>query len=285
MPHLEGVRHREVVVAGLRLHVAEAGPPDAPAVVLQHGWPQHWWAWRRILPALAAEHRVICPDLRGLGWSEGSPGGYEKEALAGDLLGVLDALELERVLLVGHDWGGFVGFLACLRRPERFSGLLALAISHPWPASQGVPNPLALLRLSYQVVLAAPGTGRALLSSRPVVRAFLARAGDGVWDEETLDLYATSLMSGPGVQATVGIYRSFLTGELLPLVRGRYADQRLEIPARLVVGQEDPVLSEDVVTGFEEHAPLMTAGRVPDAGHWLPEQMPETVLEEIARLE
>lgn len=59
MPSLPGVSHRYVVVDGVRLHVAEAG--TGPAIVLLHGWPQHWWAWRRVLPALARDHHVICP--------------------------------------------------------------------------------------------------------------------------------------------------------------------------------------------------------------------------------
>ena len=86
-PEVEGVAvtHRDVVLAdGTRLHVAAAG--DGPPLVLVHGWPQHWWAWRRILPALAQERRVLCPDLRGLGWSDAPPGAYAKEAWATDLV-------------------------------------------------------------------------------------------------------------------------------------------------------------------------------------------------------
>ncbi|MDQ4048476.1 MAG: alpha/beta hydrolase, partial [Actinomycetota bacterium] len=122
-PRLEGVEHRFVDADGLRVHVTEAGHGEP--LLLQHGWPQHWWAFRALIPVLAERYRVICPDLRGHGWTDAPAGGYEKEQLATDLLGVLDALGLERVRLVGHDWGGFAGFLACLRAPERFSHLVA----------------------------------------------------------------------------------------------------------------------------------------------------------------
>src|SRR3954454_3042006 len=157
-PQVEGVEHRYVDAGGLRVHVAEAGAGDP--LVLQHGWPEHWYAWRKLIPELAKRYRVICPDLRGFGWTEATPGGYEKEALAGDLIALLDALELERVRLAGHDWGGIVGFLACLRAPERFERYCVLNMTPPWPETGGVGERLAAMaRVSYQSLIAAPGTG------------------------------------------------------------------------------------------------------------------------------
>ena len=73
-PEIDGVTHRYVDLPGVRMHVAEAG--GGPPILLLHGWPQHWWIWRKVIPALAENHRVICPDLRGFGWSE-APAGPE----------------------------------------------------------------------------------------------------------------------------------------------------------------------------------------------------------------
>ena len=130
IPERPGVEHRFVEAGGLRVHVAEAGSGDP--VVLQHGWPQHWLLWRKLIPALAESYRVICPDLRGLGWTDAPPTGYEKEQLASDLLALVDALGYERVRVVGHDWGGFVAFLAALRAPERFERFCCLGSPTPW---------------------------------------------------------------------------------------------------------------------------------------------------------
>ena len=82
-----------------------------------HGWPQHWWAWRGVIPVLARTHRVICPDLRGFGWS-GQPADddFRKERLADDQLALLDVLGIERAGFLGHDWGGWAGWL--LARPR-----------------------------------------------------------------------------------------------------------------------------------------------------------------------
>src|SRR5436190_14277529 len=103
MPKVDGVAHLFLSVRGTILHVAEAG--TGPPLVLLHGWPQHWWSWRALIPSLAASNRVLCPDMRGLGWSEGHEGSYRWGDLAADLFAVLDALGCDRVRLVGHDWG------------------------------------------------------------------------------------------------------------------------------------------------------------------------------------
>ena len=167
-----GVTHRQVDVGGLSVHVAEAGRPDAPPLVLLHGWPQHWYCWRRVVPLLAADFRLVMPDLRGHGWTQ-AQAPYDKEQLATDLLGLLDALELPRVGLVGHDWGGWTSFLACLRAPERFSGLLALGITHPFQ-EPSVARALQAWRLTYQVAAVHAGARRA----GPAGDADRRRAGD-----------------------------------------------------------------------------------------------------------
>ena len=103
MPEVEGVTHRWITANGLRFHVAESNPDGSDPVLLLHGWPQHWYEWRHLIPALAANHRVVALDLRGFGWSDAPRDRYLKEDLAGDVLAVMDALGLDRVKLVGHD--------------------------------------------------------------------------------------------------------------------------------------------------------------------------------------
>ncbi|WP_433732646.1 alpha/beta fold hydrolase [Nocardia sp. CA-129566] len=78
----------------MRIHYAEAGTGEP--LILLHGWPQHWWEWRQVIAPLARRYRVICPDIRGLGWSEGSGGGYTFERLARDLVELMDQLGVRR---------------------------------------------------------------------------------------------------------------------------------------------------------------------------------------------
>src|SRR5215207_675612 len=192
LPVLDGVTHRTVRARGLRFHVAEAGA-GAP-VVLLHGWPQHWWLWRRVVPLLAPHARLLMLDLRGFGWSDAPPDGYDKQTMAEDVLGVLDAMEIDRVRLVGHDWGGWIGFLAALSAPERIERLMALSIPPPF----GRPSPRALAetwRLTYVLAVAAPVVGERLVGSQGFVRRLLksGAADANAFTDADLDAFATVL--------------------------------------------------------------------------------------------
>src|SRR5918995_6009106 len=130
LPQLEGVDHHFVELPGLHMHVAEAGSGEP--VLLLHGFPQHWWEWRKIIPGLAERYRVICPDLRGAGWTDAPADGYARDQLLADVVALLDALEIDRVRLIGHDFGGILGLLLCLRQPERVRCYLGLGTPHPY---------------------------------------------------------------------------------------------------------------------------------------------------------
>ncbi|HEU0023748.1 MAG TPA: alpha/beta hydrolase [Thermoleophilaceae bacterium] len=277
MPHVDGVRHRDVRAAGIRFHVAEAGAGDP--VVLLHGWPQHWFCWRRLVPLLASERRVICPDMRGFGWSDAPPGRYDKQTMADDLIALLDALELERVDLVAHDWGAWAAFLACLDRPDRFGHYLALNTYAPWP---GKPSPRALLgiwRLWYQVALSAPGLGRALIRHTDFPKRVITTGAvqRDVWNDEVLESYAAVLREPARAGASVRLYRTFLLRELLPYLAGRYRGRRLSVPTLLLHGTRDLAVDHRQLSGWEPWADDMAVELRDDSGHFIAEELPEIV--------
>jgi pimeloyl-ACP methyl ester carboxylesterase len=264
-----------VPAGDVEVHLAEAG--SGPPIVLLHGWPQHWWAWRRVLPHLARHHRVLCPDLRGQGWSSVPLTGYDKETLAGDLLGLLDALGLPKVIVVGHDWGGLAGLLAALRAPERFTGLVALGIAHPWPTAGSFRDGW---RLGYQTLIAAPVLGPALVRAPGLVATALRRASavPGTWAEGDLETYAAPLREPARAVASAALYRSFLLRELPAIAAGGYGGTRLRVRARLVVGDRDPVVTERMLTGATEHADDLEVTMLAGVGHFVPEEDPAAVL-------
>ncbi|MEZ5156694.1 MAG: alpha/beta hydrolase [Solirubrobacterales bacterium] len=284
LPELPGVEHEFHAVGGLRMHVAAAGRRDAEPVVLLHGWPQHWYAWRRLIGPLAEHYRVICPDLRGFGWSEAPPGTYRKSELAADVLGLLDVLGLERVRLGGHDWGGFAGFLLCLDAPERISHFAAAGISHPWV--QREPGARAALktlrRLAYMALIASPVAGRQVVRRLPGFTRAVFRASsfdpDRTWSEAELESFVSQWAEPDRAAASVALYRTFLTREIREIASGALADRTMPQPAIQFVGIADPVIRPEQQAGSEANAPRMRIRVVPDAGHWLPEEAPDAVL-------
>jgi pimeloyl-ACP methyl ester carboxylesterase len=279
LPAVPGVDHELVETARLRMHVARAGT-DGPPLVLLHGWPQHWYAWRHVIPRFAERYRVICPDLRGLGWTEAPARGYEKEELARDVLALLDALGLDRVHLVGHDWGAHAGFLLCLDAPERVDRFVALNDIHPWLR----PSPLDALhgwRLWYQVVLATPGLGAWLVRNRPgfVRRLIRLWSTNDVWSDRDLDAFAEQLREPERARASAQYYRTFLLRELLPTFTGRYRDRRLRTPTLLLFGAEDGVIRPHQLRGYEPYADDMRVELIPGVGHFTPEEAPDLVVD------
>ena len=205
---------------------------------------------------------MIAPDLRGHGWSAAPAGGYEKEQLATDILGLLDRMEVRRAIWIGHDWGGWVGFLAALRAPERFERMLALGIPHPWVA----PHPRQLAMLGYQGPISLPFIGPRL--ARPMARAILqtGRGGERL-AEADLSIFSENLP--PAV--TVAMYRTFLTREVLPMAQGRFAEVTLDVASTLAVGARD-LVTRGMAAGPVVGQPKLEVQKWSDVGHWLPEQ-------------
>ncbi|YCU75018.1 alpha/beta fold hydrolase [Mycobacteroides abscessus] len=175
MPVLDGVEHQYVQAGDVKIHVAVAGPQDGRAVVLLHGWPENWWMWHKVIPALAAAgYRVHAMDLRGAGWSEVAPAGYEKEQFASDVLAAADALGLESFDLVGHDWGGWTAQLVALKAQSRIRRLVVLNIPPVWQQPGRVAR--YAHKLAYQLVVGIRWSGLFHICRRRCGGSFAAAA-------------------------------------------------------------------------------------------------------------
>ena len=280
MPKVEGVEHRWAELAGgLRVHVAEAG--EGPPLLLLHGWPQHWWMWRDVIPALVARHRVVCADLRGHGWTDAPSSGYGKESLAFDAIALLDALGLERVGLMGHDWGGYIGFLLCLRAPERIERLLALNTGHPLsePSARRAPG---VLRFWYAAVLGSPLAGEWLLRSGLVAEALERNLVPRVWSEEAAHIYLDQFLEPARARAASRLYRSFLVEDAPAVLRGSYRGQRVRQPLLVLHGADDPALPTSTVSDLPEHADDARVEPVEGVSHFIVDEVPELVAQRAA---
>ncbi len=281
LPPVEGVSHRFVDVRGVRLHVAEAGPPGAPPAVLLHGWPQHWYEWRKLIPPLSQEYRVLCPDLRGFGWSQAPARGYGKEQLARDVLALFDELGLEQVRLAGHDWGGWVGFLVCLFAPERVHSYVACNIAHPF-ATASPRASAAMWRLWYQWAIAAPGLGARAVDSLATRDGAMRRwlgAGPPAWNDAETGIFLDQFAEPDRVRASVQLYRSFQTRDLPAMAFGRYRRLApLRPPVLMLYGTGDHIIRDVHIEGLERFAPHASLERV-DSGHFIVDERPDLVLD------
>lgn len=277
LPSVPGVDHEIVETSRLSMHVARAGE-EGPPLVLLHGWPQHWYAWRHVIPRFAERYRVICPDLRGLGWTEAPAGDYGDESLASDVLALLDALELPRVFLIGHDWGLQAGIRLCLREPDRVERFVALNDVHPW-SRPSLRDALDVWRFWYIVLLAAPAAGGWLLRNRPGFVRLLIKSWSerNVWTKQELDSFALRLSEPSRARASVQYYRTLLRE--LPVVAGRYRDRTLHTPTLLLFGADDGVVRPHQLHGYEEHADDMRVELIPGVGHFTAEEAPDLVVD------
>ncbi len=278
-PPLSGVRHRFVDLPGLRMHVAEAGAGDP--VLLLHGFPEHWWEWRGVMGALARTHRVIAPDLRGAGWTDAPRGGYERHQLTADAIALLDALELDRVHVIGHDWGALLGFQLAFRHPERVRSLLSLATPHPYIRLK-VSMLREMWRLWFQPVVATPGLGPRLIGhGRQRLARFLFRGyvfNQQAWSEDDIEIFLRPLRDPAHARAGSALYRGFILREAGRIVAGRYRE-RLVTPTVVLYGGEDPGVKREFLGGYEEFADDLTLEVVSGASHFIPEERPDLVVD------
>ncbi|WP_236652218.1 alpha/beta fold hydrolase [Streptacidiphilus neutrinimicus] len=146
------IEHHDVRVNGITLHYAAAGDPDAPLVMLLHGFPECWYSWRHQLPALAAAgYRAVAPDQRGFGRSDAPEPveAYTLPHMVGDVVTLTRALGASRFAVVGHDWGAPVAWLTALLRPDLVRGVVGLSVAPPLPR-QGDTPPLAVMDVLFQ---------------------------------------------------------------------------------------------------------------------------------------
>lgn len=281
IPEVAGVTHSYREINGIKMHIAEAG--KGKPLVLIHGWPQHWYVWRKIVPLLSHKYKLIMPDLPGFGWSEPPKNNdFRKEKLAEYIVALVKNLQLSTVTLVGHDWGGWIGFLCCLQKPEKFTNFLALGIANPLQSTQ-----IAILqyrRFLYQLPIASPFIGKLLLTKFPSFIEWAIKNGTykkGTWTEKELRVFSDMLQYPITANASSLLYRDFLIKEFIPIALGKYKNKKLEVPTSLLIGDVDPVIHPSLFKNFTNPTNNITITTIKACGHFIPEEKPEIVAKEV----
>lgn len=276
---------------GVRLHYTEEG--EGRPVLLLHGWPGFWYDWRRVIPLLTGEFRVLAPDLRGFGDSDRPPlppeEGYTTGALARDVLALLEALDLRGVLLGGHDIGALVAQAVARRAPDRVAGLVLA--NPPYPGiGERFLAPAVQREAWYQHFHALPWSHRLIGHSRETVALYLAHFYDRwVARKEAvrpaeLD-FLVDVYARPGaVEFSIAWYRA----QARPRREGGAPDPsalRVPQPTFVLWGEEDPVLRVEWADRLGEFFPrLVGLERLPGVGHFVPLEAPASFAEGVRRV-
>jgi pimeloyl-ACP methyl ester carboxylesterase len=275
----EGWTHRTAEANGIRLHYVEQG--EGVPVLLLHGFPELWYSWRHQIPALAAGGlRAIAPDLRGYGESD-KPAAIEEysiQHLVGDVVGLLDALEIDKAVIAGHDWGSIVMWSALVMHPQRFERAVSFNVPYRGRCSGFPPTEvLEKLRDRYGYVLFFQEPGRAERSFAEDLPAKLRRfynaaaASDSLLSDEEFQVYLSAYEKG-GVSGPINYYRNidrnWKSTEHL-------ADAVIECPTMLVMADKDVTLPLRIADGIEKWLPNLRREVIEGCGHWTQQEKPE----------
>jgi pimeloyl-ACP methyl ester carboxylesterase len=279
-PVVDGVAvtHRYVDIDGLRVHVAEAG--EGEPLIMLHGWPQHWWMWRKQIPHFAGRFRVIAPDIRGFGWTEATPRGYLKDELADDLVKLIDALGYKSVQLLSHDWGGWIGLIASARNPGLISRHFANNICPIWFRIDWKMIP-ATIQLGYMFRIAMPYFGaRDLMQGGQYVHHLFTRGNtrkEG-WTDFEKNVFSERLREPARARASSKLYADFLLKEYVPVgLFGKYRKYHLETPTRILFGDRDFAIALSWLDGYQGFTDDLEIELVPETGHFIVDEKPDLV--------
>ncbi len=167
------LKHRFVQANGIKMHIAEQG--EGPLVVLVHGFPELWYSWRHIIPAIAAAgYHVVAPDMRGYGQTDAPPRveDYTQFQFVGDIVGLVKALGYDQAVIAGHDWGSPVASNAAVLRPDIFRAVVLLSVPYGARAESGIKPTEGMKRMPpgmqfYQTYFQQPGVAEKELEADP----------------------------------------------------------------------------------------------------------------------
>jgi pimeloyl-ACP methyl ester carboxylesterase len=267
-----------VDTADLRQHVVIGG--DGPPLLLVHGWPQTWYAWRKVMPALAKDFTVIAPDQRGIGLTDKPAAGYDSATTANDLIALMDELGYDRFAIYGTDIGLPIAYAVAADHPQRVE---RLAVSEaPLPGVSPSPPlfvpPQLNAKFWHLMFNQLPAeVNEALVRGREDIffgAEFDASAGGQKLPDDVVDYYIDVLRSDPNaLRGSFGMYRELVTSSAQNEQRKAH---RLTMPVLAIGGAESA--GEGVGNTMKLVADDVQTVVLPGAGHWVAEQAPAALV-------
>lgn len=270
----------------LSFQMAMAGTGDRLLLCL-HGFPESAVSWRyQIEPLAQAGYRVWAPDLRGYGGTSRPAGieAYRIESLMDDITGLLDTAQVQRAILVGHDWGGIIAWYYAMRHADRVEALVSVNAPHPACFEREVRHWRQLHRSWYMGVFQIPWLPEAVLSAghgyligKIFDRMAIRREHT---PSEIVELYRRQACEPGALTAMLNYYRAALRGGG-GLRQRKLGYPKIDVPTLVIWGLQDQALGARNLDGLSEFVQDPTVVTMADAGHFVHEDKPEQVTREI----
>lgn len=284
------IRHQDVDVDGVRLHVARAG--RGRPLILLHGWPEFWLTWEPVMERLAGRFELIAPDLRGFGSSDkpdaGPSDGAGAETHAKDVVGILDALGIARAGFVGHDVGAYVGQALARTAPERLTGLFFFNCPYPGIGPR-LAAPEMLAEIWYQSFHLKPFAAAMVGSSREACRLHIghflrhwAGGNPGAFDD-VLETFVDNFMAPGNLQGGFNWYVSAQPGRLAMIRGDAPVLPPITVPTCIRWGTSDPLFPYAWTDRLGETFADLDLAPFDGVGHFPHREAPDAAAEEIAR--
>ena len=268
---------RYVDTGDLRLHAVTGG--DGPPLLLVHGWPQTWYAWRLLMPELARDFTVVAVDQRGIGLSGKPEDGYDTGTLASDLVALMDALGHPRFALYGTDVGMPIAYALAADHPDRIERLIVSEAPLPGisPSPPLFLPPALNARLWHLAFNQLPKINEQLVTGREEIffgAEFDASAGTNKLPGYAVRYYIDTLAASPdALRGSFEFYRAIPTTIAQNQQR---MQRRLTLPVLAIGGGESA--GEGVGNTMKLAADDVQAMVIPGCGHWVAEQAPDELL-------
>jgi pimeloyl-ACP methyl ester carboxylesterase len=264
--------HHTADVNGIRMHYVTGGQGEP--VVLLHGWPQTWYEWHKVMPALAENYTVIAPDLRGLGDSSKPLSGYDGNTTAEDIYQLLSKLGVnQKIYLVGHDVGVLTAYSYASSHPNNVSKLVILDVPPlPPPGFETCCWWFSFHQTPDIPEMLTAGKEREYLSW-----FYRFAYNPEAITEEDIDRYVASYSAPGGMRAGFEYYRAFP----ITLEQNReHANVKLPMPVLALGGEYS--FGDAALTSMKSLATDVRGGIVPFSGHWIAEEQPEFLIEQLS---
>ena len=276
---------RVILPGGLGLRAAVAGD-DGPMVLMLHGFPESWYSWRHQLRALAPSNFCVAPELRGYGESDAPRGveNYTVEKLAGDVRDLVLHFGRERAVLIGHDWGGAIAWVASLMHPEVVERLVILNCPHPRQMTRHLRSNFRQLARSwyiffFQIPWLPEFLLRACNFSLPIRAIREGAVHKEAFTDFDLAQFRLALSRPYALTAALNYYRALFRRDLLvDPPAGHWMARKVAAPSLIIWGEQDIALTKELTFGMEDlFAAEFKIEYVADSGHWVQQEKPELV--------